>query len=76
MSAPLPPLHALAIVHTSPRIRPAHRVRPASSFPLLARLWTWLMAPIDHGDQPTMRMQLRERERRQEHARLPECARR
>jgi hypothetical protein len=68
MSAPLPPLHALAIVHPSPRIRPARRVRPAPPFPALARLWAWLMEPIDHG-QPTSRAQLLERVRRQECAR-------
>jgi hypothetical protein len=61
MSAPLPPLHALAIVHPSPRIRPARRVRLAPSFPTLARLWAWLMEPLDHGDRPTSRAQLRAR---------------
>jgi hypothetical protein len=73
MSAPLPPLHALSIVTSTPRLRPAHRVRGAPTFPVLARLWTWLMEPLDHGGQPTSRAQLRERLRRQESARLHAC---
>jgi hypothetical protein len=66
MSAPLPPLHALSIVHPTPRLRPAPRLRASPGVPLLVRLWTWLMAPIDHHGQPGARAQLLAQLRRQE----------
>jgi hypothetical protein len=87
MSAPLPPLHALTIVHQGSLLRPAPRARAAQPVPALARLWAWLMAPIDHGTpgdegelgeqglQPRSRAQLLARLRRQELARLPDSPR-
>lgn len=66
MSAPLPPLHALSIVHPTPRLHPAQRLRTTPSIPLIVRLWAWLMAPIDHQGQPHARAQLRARTRRQD----------
>lgn len=53
MSAPLPPFHALALVHPVPRMRAPTRVRACAPRAALARLWTWLMAPLDHGQQGT-----------------------
>jgi hypothetical protein len=75
MSAPLPPLHALTIVHPTSRLRPAQRVRLARPVAPLARLWSWLMEPIAHDDQPSTRAQLlkRMRMRTQESTHQPVC---
>ncbi len=74
MSAPLPPLHAFAIVHAPPRRRPATPARPSHGQATLARLWNWLMEPIAHGDQPTARAQLLRRIRHAQRPSQHECA--
>jgi len=76
MSAPLPPLHAMAIVRSAPRIRGAQRRRPARTFPALGRLWRWLMEPIHHGDRLSARAALLAHARQQQQAPRQACARR
>jgi hypothetical protein len=54
MSAPLPAFHTLAIVHLT---SPPARVRAPRTNPF-ARLWTWLMEPLDHTGNRALRARL------------------
>jgi hypothetical protein len=60
MSAPLPPLHALSIVRRTHRPSVEITTGPTP----LTRLWAWLMEPMDHAGNPSLRARVPQRTNR------------